>query len=432
MSQARAWTDNIRWLSDLPQEWTVTTVGRIAALYERRNESHSDKLLSLSSYTGVREKEYDDENRVRSGKDLARYWAVQPKHLVVNPMWLNHGSIAVSRMTGVISPDYRVYDLREDVYPAYAHFVFCSPVFLSLYGVLTRGHTTYDRRISKYDFSQLPFVVPPLPTQKAIADYLDRKTAAIDALIEKKQKLLDLLAEKRAALINQAVTKGLDPDVPMKDSGVPWIGEIPAHWQMHRLRRVVRRFVDYRGRTPEKTEEGVPLITAGAVRGGKVDHARAPEWVSEEVHAHLILRGRPEIGDLLFTSEAPLGEVALIEDPGVACAQRIIMFKVERERISSRFLLLHFLSGSGRGEIWSRASGSTAEGIRADRLKMSLVPTPPVEEQLEISDYVEAETSGFDELHQSVVDQIERLREYRQALITAAVTGQLNIEEDAA
>ena len=108
------------------------------------------------------------------------------------------------------------------------------------------------------------------------------------------------------------------------------------------------------------------------------------------------------------------------------------MFKLERKRMEPCFLRLHFLSGSGRGELGSRASGSTAEGIRADRLKMSLVPTPPLDEQKRISDYVAAETHGFDEVAECVVEQIDRLQEYRQALITAAVTGQLDIPEEAA
>jgi hypothetical protein len=168
---------------------------------------------------------------------LENYWRVVPNQLVVNPMWLNHGSVAVSEIEGVIIPDYRIYDLRLDVLPRFAHYALRSDVYRSLYGVLTRGHTTYDRRISKDDFASLPFGVPPCEYPQSVADFLDRKTAAIDALIEKKERLIALLAEKRAALIHQAVTKGLDPTVPMKPSGIPWIGDIPAHWDGRRSPR---------------------------------------------------------------------------------------------------------------------------------------------------------------------------------------------------
>lgn len=271
--------------------------------------------------------------------------------------------------------------------------------------------------------------LPPIELQRAIADFLDRRTAAIDTLVEKKERLIALLAQKRGALIQRAVTRGLNPEVPMNDSGIPWIGHIPAHWEMHQLRRVVSEFVDYRGRTPEKAASGIPLITAGAVRDGKIDHGRVPEWVSEETYEILSRRGGPEVGDLLFTSEAPLGEVGLVVDPRIACAQRIILFRVNKHMISPEYLRLHFLAESGKGEMRSRASGSTAEGIRADRLKMSLVPTPPLSEQNDICAYVEAKTQGFDAISERVQVQLDRLREYRQALITAAVTGQLGIGE---
>jgi type I restriction enzyme, S subunit len=126
------------------------------------------------------------------------------------------------------------------------------------------------------DLRTLPVLLPPEEKQGLIARFLDRKTGAIDALISKKERLIDLLQEKRQALITQAVTKGLDPTVPMRDSGTEWLGEIPAHWQVLSLRRVVCRFIDYRGRTPKKVDHGVPLITAGAVRDGRINHCRAP------------------------------------------------------------------------------------------------------------------------------------------------------------
>lgn len=210
------------------------------------------------------------------------------------------------------------------------------------------------------------------------------------------------------------------------DADVPWLNEIPAHWTIHRLRRVVAKFVDYRGRTPEKSDDGIPLITTGAIRNGRIDHSRNPEWVSEKVYEELLTRGMPEVGDLLFTSEAPLGEVAILEDSNFALAQRIILFKVEQSRITSNFLKYHFISNSGKGEIQSRASGSTAEGIRADRLKMSLVPTPPVKEQTPIAQFLDRKTAAIDALIAKKQRLIELLEEKRSALINQAVTKGLN------
>ena len=116
-----------------------------------------------------------------------------------------------------------------------------------------------------------------------------------------------VLEEKRTALISHAVTKGLDPNVPMKDAGIGRTGSIPEHWTVHQLRRVVDRFIDYRGRTPTKTDSGVPLITAGAVRDGLIEHSQAPEFMPEEDYDDWMCRGLPELGDVVVTTEAPLG-----------------------------------------------------------------------------------------------------------------------------
>ena len=270
-------------------------------------------------------------------------------------------------------------------------------------------------------------IYPPYDEQKKIASFLDRETARIDALIEKKRRLLALLEEKRLAIITQAVTKGLDPDVPMKDSGIEWLGEVPAHWRLLALTRVVSRFIDYRGSTPTKIEEGIPLVTAAAIKGGKVDHSRDPVYVSEDEFQQRMTRGLPEIGDILVTTEAPLGEAARVDNPTIALGQRIILMKPEPARMTGGYLLCHFLSGFGHSELVSRASGSTASGIRADRLRGTRVLVPPLEEQSKIVAHIENATRSMAGIAATTGQQIDRLLEFRAALITNAVTGKIDV-----
>ncbi|QDG50194.1 hypothetical protein FIV42_05455 [Persicimonas caeni] len=273
-----------------------------------------------------------------------------------------------------------------------------------------------------------PVVFPPEHEQEQLINFLDQKTAAVDELIAKKERLIELLEEKRAALINRAVTRGLDPDVPMKDSGVPWIGEIPAHWDVVQLRRVVANFVDYRGKTPPKTKSGIPLITAGAIKDGRIQHENAPDYISEETYDEWMVRGFPAEGDVLLTTEAPLGETARVEDPAIALAQRIILLKANRQLAVSDWLYFYFLSEFGQAELWSRASGSTALGIKGERLRHALVLLPPKEEQEQIFEQVEAELSEFHNVRKKITEQLKMLHEYRQSLITSAVTGQVEIQ----
>ena len=273
---------------------------------------------------------------------------------------------------------------------------------------------------------------PPVEEQRRLAAFLDRETATIDALVAKKERLIELLQEKRSALITRAVTKGLDPNVPMKDSGVEWIGEIPMNWNVSQLRRVVQKFVDYRGKTPEKAGSGIRLVTAKNIKHQIIDFSLSEEFIPEYLYDAWMVRGLPERGDVLITTEAPLGESAQIDDPDIALAQRIILLKADRAKITNNYLKYHFAGDSGRSELRSRATGSTATGIKASHLKATLVPAPPVSEQKSITSYIERETGAIDALIVKIRDGIEHLRECRTALISAAVTGKIDVREEVA
>lgn len=289
-----------------------------------------------------------------------------------------------------------------------------------------------QKRVPDDFVKEFRFAWPPIDEQQAISAFLDRETSRIDELLAKKQRQIELLQEKRSALISHIVTKGLDPTVNIKDSGVEWLGKIPEHWKILQLRRVVDKFIDYRGRTPVKTDNGVPLITAGAVKDGMINHSIAPEYIAEEDYAEWMNRGLPEAGDVVLTTEAPLAEVAQVRDTNVAFAQRIIVFKVNRDYVCPEFLRYYYLSSVGRSELLSRASGSTASGIRSDRLKMSLVIVPTVREQLGIANHLDQHIMKLVLPIVHIRTSIDLLREYRTALISAAVTGKIDVREEVA
>ena len=290
-----------------------------------------------------------------------------------------------------------------------------------------RGRGSTFLELSGDELGAFQIAFPPLAEQTAIAAFLDRETAKIDALVAEQERLIALLKEKRQAVISHAVTKGLNPNAPMKDSGIEWLGQIPAHWELLPLTRVVAKFVDYRGATPNKVDDGVPLITATQIKHGRIDHSLDPVFISEEEYATRMTRGFPELGDLLLTTEAPLGECALIEDERVAPGQRIILMKMKPALMSSRYLHAHFRSQFGQAELWTRASGSTASGIRADRLRASNVLVPPLDEQGAIVDHIREVTSSYDQLFLEAQSAITLLQERRAALISAAVTGKIDV-----
>lgn len=270
---------------------------------------------------------------------------------------------------------------------------------------------------------------PALIEQQMIADHLDRETVRVDGLISRKTRFIGLLREKRQALITHAVTKGLDPNAPRKDSGVEWLGDVPAHWKICGLTKYLGPIVDYRGRTPTKTDEGVFLVTARNIKNGGIDYALSQEFISESEYSVVMQRGLPEIGDVLFTMEAPLGEVANIDRVDIALAQRVVKFRGLPNVIDNYYLKYWIVGENCQSQLEQLGTGSTALGIKASKLGQIQFCFPSIAEQKCIVHHLDAVTMKIDTLISTTDKSIKLLKERRSALITAAVTGQIDLRE---
>lgn len=423
---------DVEWLGAVPQHWATLKAKYLFREIDDRSVDGTETLLAVSEYSGVSPR----SGMVEEGEFLTRadslegYKRCRQGDLVINIMLAWKRGLGVASESGIVSPAYAVF--RGDnsaVDCRFAHYLFRSDEFITDFRSRSTGIIDSRLRMYPEDFGQVCTLLPSISEQCAIAAFLDRETGRIDALIAKKERQIELLQEKRQALITHAVTKGLDPKAKMKDSGVEWLGEIPEGWETLPLRRVVRSFVDYRGRTPAKSDSGIPLITAGAIKNGMIDHSLCPEFIPEGDYDEWMRRGLPEAGDVVITTEAPLAEVAQVMGERVAFAQRIILFKVNRTRMYPDYLRLYYLAASGKSELLSRASGSTAEGIRADRLRASLVIVPPVIQQRLIVEFVISKLSALTAPAEKLTTSLTLLREYRTALISAAVTGKIDVRE---
>ena len=228
------------WVGGIPKHWEVIKFHYLSQESRRKNDDDVDReMLSLSSYTGIQIKHYEYENTKRSKEENLTYFVVEPNQLVVNPMWQIQRGIGVSYLHGIVSPGYRVYYIDlERLIPQYLHYLMRSDGYVDEYNKHIRGLTTYDRSVRKEDFEEISVLLPSKQEQTQIANFLNRKTGQIDELLRIKERRIELLQEQRTALINQAVTKGLDPNVNMKPSGVEWIGEIPVHWEVLKVKHV--------------------------------------------------------------------------------------------------------------------------------------------------------------------------------------------------
>lgn len=269
---------------------------------------------------------------------------------------------------------------------------------------------------------RLPFA--PLGEQSAIAAFLDRETARIDALVAKKELLIELLQEKRAALITRAVTKGLDPNVRMKDSGIEWLGEIPAHWENGRLRRFWS-VIDCKHRTAVYVDDGLAIVSTTEVKPGRL-LLDGPRKVAMADFDDLTGGGRrPQRGDIIYSRNASLGSAAYVETDEPFCmGQDVCLVTSEGDQL---YLAYQLNSPVVLGQIEAVSVGSTFERINVAQIKDYMVACPPCTEQACIATFLDRETAKIDALVAKVRDAIDRLNELRSALISAAVTGKIDV-----
>jgi len=274
--------------------------------------------------------------------------------------------------------------------------------------------------------SKLCVFLPPLPEQRAIASFLDRETSKIDALVAEQQRLIELLKEKRQAVISHAVTKGLNPNAPLKPSGIEWLGDVPEHWEVSRV-GLVCDYISYGFTNPMPAmDEGPYMLTANDINYGYVQYHTARRTCSE-AFAHLTEKCRPVKDDLLLTKDGTLGRLAIHDGCEACINQSVALLRANKKRTTSLFMWLALQSGLYQRRMIYEAGGTTIKHIYISRLAKMPLAIPGLVEQSLIVDTLSDRTSEFDTLLSHTNTAIALLQERRTALISAAVTGKIDV-----
>lgn len=336
------------------------------------------------------------------------------------------GSLAVGLKGGVGFGTTELHVLRaSNCDPSWLFYVTQSHPFMmkgqgSMYGA------GGQKRVPPDFIKDFEVPAPPIGTQRAIADFLDRKTAAIDALIQKKEKLIELLEEKRAALINQAVTKGLDPNVPMKDSGIPWLGEIPAHWEVTRLSfRYHQQLGKMLNQEAALGLEQRPYLGNKDVQWDEVNvsdlktmHFSASERIKFELKS----------GDLLVCEGGIVGRTAIWRGELKECYFQKAIHRLrprDPNRENARFFFYCIRGAEERGLFDEHGEKATIGHLTGEALRAHRFPFPPRMEQRAIANCLDNSIGAMNRAKSVVTRQIQLLKEFRQSLITMAVVGRL-------
>lgn len=429
---------NIPWLGAVPSHWHLLPCRAIVSNQTDKNEDGSiEEYLSLMANIGV--VRYEDKGDVGNKKpdDLSKCKLVKKGNLVINSMNYAIGSYGMSPYDGVCSPVYIVLELKEKVVERrFALRLFENKPMQKHLALLGNGILEHRAAIKWDDIKPQYIALPPLDEQRAILSFLDRETARIDNLIAEKQNFISLLKEKRQALISHVVTKGLDPNVKMKDSGIEWIGEVPEHWECVPLKRLVG-FIE-QGWSPECHSNTARngywgVLKSGAVNGGVYQETENKELPETQTP-------RPEIevkqGDLIMSrasgSRELIGSAAYVYEtcPRLMLSDKLFRLKCTKD-VDPEFLSIALGSYPLRRQIELAIGGAEglANNLSQANIKKLLLTRPPYDEQKLIVESLKVSL----ERHQNIISEtqhsVELLKEHRTALISAVVTGKIDVRE---
>lgn len=420
----------VEWLGQVPSHWEVI---RIGSLFREVAESGEDGLpiLTVSIHDGVSDRELDEnevERRITRSEDATTYKAVRPGDLVYNMMRAWQGAFGAVQVEGMVSPAYVVARPVERFATSFVELVLRTPGAVEEMRRFSKGITDFRLRLYWDEFKTMQVGLPPAAEQGAIIAFLDLETGKIDALMAEQEKLIELLKEKRLAVISHAVTKGLNPNVSMKDSGVEWLGDVPAHWDVVPFSHAIS-FQEGPGILAEDFhDEGVPLIRVSGVQGrwatldgcNFLDHDKV-----ERRWRHFRLRK----GDLLISASASMGMISEVgpEAAGAISYTGIIRLWPRHSSILSEFIRNIMASRYFLTQAEMLRAGATIQHFGPTHLRQMNVLVPPLDEQRAIDDHVEMECRQIDALLEEASRAIDLLKERRSALISAAVTGKIDV-----
>lgn len=412
----------VEWLGDIPANWSLESIRAVTQLKSEKNQPDL-QVLSVYREYGVIPKDSRDDNHNATSLDTSGYKVVNEGDLVVNKMKAWQGSMGVSAHRGIVSPAYITCGVdAERVYPKFLHYLLRSRPYIGVYNALSYGVRVGQWDMHYEDFKRIPLPLPTVEEQQHIADSLDQKTAEIDEAIAKKQRLIELLKEQKAILINQAVTNGLNPDAPMRDSGVEWIGEVPEHWAIKKFKyccRISSGQVDPR----KEPYASMPLIAPNHIESStglllEIESAAAQGADSGKYQL--------KAGDIIYSKIRPALKKACISPVDGLCSADMYVLKPSN-MLDSRFLLNYILTDAFTLPALDAAMRVAMPKVNRDALGTFPLLLPPVKEQQEIADHIESVNGRADAVICSVRKQIEAISEYRTVLIANAVTGKIKL-----
>lgn len=429
MPKYEAYKDSgVEWIGAIPVHWNSFPLCAKSKLKSISN-NENEELLSVYLDKGVIK--FDDVDAKRTNttsSDLTKYQLVDPGDFVLNNQQAWRGSVGVSDYRGIVSPAYLVLSLSEDIVPRFGNYLFRDGAMVANYLVSSKGVGTIQRNLYWPQLKRALVFLPPTEEQLLIACFLDKKTALIDEAISIKEQQISLLKERKQIIIQQAVTQGLDPNVPMKDSGVDWIGKIPAHWDVKRLKYLGKSIIGLTYSPNDLSDEkgGTLVARSSNLYEGKFKYGEKENvYVNCFIPEHLKLKK----GDILICSRNGsrdlIGKCAFVSDPDEGNSFGAFTTVFRSKHNEYLFCILN-------SDVFKMLSGtfltSTINQLTVGNLNSIFVPFPPSKNERDgIITYINRLNGDVERAIEYQKIQIEKLKEYKTTLINSAVTGKIKI-----
>lgn len=416
----------IAWIGSIPNEWNVEKARNI---FKLRNSKGNEIpiLLSATQLNGMYPQHLlEGVVLVKQNTDLQTFRTVHKNDFIIS-LRSFQGGFEMSDYEGVCSPAYQVFYNTKEINHQYFKLLFKSQGFISMINSLVIGiREGKNIQYGSFAYSFLPF--PSVEEQEKIANFVNEKCGEIDSLISLQEEMISELQAYKQSVITEAVTKGLDPNVPMKDSGVEWIGMIPEGWNICKLKFLCSSIKDGSHFSPTTTEEGFPYITAADVHGKGLDYANAKK-ISEKDYNDLVQSGcKAEKDDILLVKDgATTGRVGMkIENNPCVLLSSVAMLRVNTKSYPT-YLMYMVSSDLLQQQISIAMAGSAMPRITLTKLNTFIALEVPLSEQQAIASYLDEKTSQIDSLIALKQEKITELKDYKKSIIYEYVTGKKKV-----
>lgn len=415
----------VKWLGKVPSHWEITKMR--AHFSERKQFSKFGKetLLSVSEYSGITPSINEDGENISRSESLEGYKICNASDLVINIMLAWKRGLGISQFNGIVSPAYCVFE-THNINPSYANYLLRTDTFIAEFKRNSTGIIESRLRLYPSEFKNIQCLCPPREEQEAIVSYLDNVTAKIDEAIEAQQKMIDALNERKQIIITRAVTKGLNPDAPLRDSGIDWLGQIPAHWEIVRASFVFPCIGS--GSTPSSGNEkyyslssGYPWIQTGDLNDNILN--TASKYITEKAMKDVRLYVYPKGSIIVAMYGATIGKTSLVNF--ATTVNQACCVLPPNKKCLSQFALYYFQAS--KSILLQSANGGGQPNINQQLIRRHKILIPPFNEQSEICEYINRQTKALNKSIINCEQMISLLQERKQIIINEVVTGKKKV-----